>query len=106
MATECTSVAATWNGVTFGEVVDIKVVVGGDLPLARGSTWTLDGGSITLSCLSTANISMASYGKKATLSLAGGGLTFSTKCICERVELSGKVNDVARYAASFQITPE
>ena len=106
MATHCAGVTATWNSVDFGEVVDIKVSLGGDLPIARGSTWTLDAGSITIACLSTANISAAQFGKKATLSLAGGGLSFSTKAICERVDLSGTVNDIARYAASFKIAPE
>ena len=106
MATYCAGVTATWNSVDFGEVVDIKVSLDGDLPIARGSTWTLDAGSITIACLGSANISAAQFGKKATLSLAGGGVDFSTKAICERVELSGTVNDIARYAASFKIAPE
>lgn len=106
MAIACAGVAASFDGVAFGEVVDIKIVVGGSLPLARNSRWALDGGSITLSCLSASNISLTTYGKKATLAIFGGGLTFSAKAICERVELSGKVNDIARYAASFKIVPE
>jgi hypothetical protein len=106
MANECAGVTASWNSTNFGEVVEIKVNAGGSLPLARASTWAFDVGTIDISCLSTANVSLAQYGKKATLAISGGGLTFSTKAICERVQLSGKVNDIARYAVTFKITPE
>jgi hypothetical protein len=106
MANVCTGVTASWNSTNFGEVVEIKVNAGGSMPLARASTWAFDLGTIDISCLSTANVSLAEYGKKATLAISGGGLTFSTKAICERVQLSGKVNDIARYAVTFKITPE
>jgi hypothetical protein len=106
MANECAGVTASWNSASFGEVVEIKINAGGGLPLARGSTWALDAGTIEIVCLSSANVSLAQYGKKATLAISGGGLTFSTKAICERVQLSGKVNDIARYAVTFKITPE
>ena len=106
MASACAGVTASWNAVPFGEVVEIKVSAGGSLPLARASTWAFDVGTIDISCLSTANVSLAEYGKKATLAITGGGLTFSTKAICERVQLSGRVNDVARYAMAFKITLE
>ena len=106
MATECAGVTASWNSTNFGEVVEIKVNAGGSMPLARASTWTLDAGTIDISCLSTANVSLVQYGRKATLAIAGGGLAFSTKAVCERVQLSGKVNDIARYAVTFKITPE
>jgi hypothetical protein len=106
MANECAGVTASWDSTNFGEVVEIKVNAGGGMPLARASTWAFDVGTIDISCLSTANVSLAQYGKKATLAISGGGLTFSTKAICERVQLSGKVNDIARYAVTFKITPE
>jgi hypothetical protein len=106
MANECAGVTASWDSTNFDEVVEIKVNAGGSLPLARASTWAFDVGTIDISCLSTANVSLAQYGKKATLAISGGGLTFSTKAICERVQLSGKVNDIARYAVTFKITPE
>lgn len=106
MATECAGVTASWNSTNFGEVVEIKVNAGGSLPLARASTWAFDVGTIDISCLSNANVSLAQYGKKATLAISGGGLTFSTKAVCERVQLSGRVNDIARYAVTFRITPE
>jgi hypothetical protein len=49
---------------------------------------------------------MAQFGKKATLDISGGGMTFTTKAICQSLQLAGKVNDVARYAATFKIVQE
>lgn len=113
MATYCTGVTATWGGLTLGEVVEIDVTKGGSLPIGRGSTvvastgaWAIDAGTIQVSCLSTANLSMAQYGLKKPLAFTGGGLTFSTKAICQTLRMTGKVNDVARYAGSFKIVIE
>ena len=111
MAIACTGVTATWGGLTLGEVVEIDVTKGGSLPIGRGSTvstgaWAIDAGTIEMKCLSTANLSMAEYGLKKPLAFTGGGLTFSTKAICQTLRMSGKVNDVARYAATFKICLE
>jgi hypothetical protein len=111
MAEACAGVAATWGGQSLGELVEIVATYGGELPLARGSTtspraWTLDAGTIEIKCLSTASLSIAEYGKKNTIAFTGGGLTFTTKAICQTLRLSGQVNDVARYAATFKICLE
>ena len=106
MATECAGVTATWNSVAFGEVTEITVDAGGGLPLGRDSTFAVDAGTIQIACLATANITMAQHGLKATLDISGGGLTFTTKAICQSLQLAGKVNDVARYTATFKISKE
>jgi hypothetical protein len=106
MATGCSGVTATWNSTAFGEVTDIKVVAGGSLPIGRDSTFALDAGTIEIACLATANITMTQHGLKAALSIAGGGLAFTTKAICQSLQLAGKVNDVARYSATFKIVKE
>lgn len=113
MAIACTGVTAMWGGLTLGEVVEIDVTKGGSLPIGRGSTvvastgaWAIDAGTIEMKCLSTASLSMAEYGLKKPLAFTGGGLTFSTKAICQTLRMSGKVNDVARYAATFKICLE
>jgi hypothetical protein len=106
MASVCAGVSVAWGGTALGEVTEIDARVGGGLPLARSSTWALDAGTITLKCLSTAAIAMSQYGRKSTLQIQGGGLTYSTKAICESLQMTGKVNDVARYAATFRISME
>lgn len=110
MATYATGITATWNSVAIGEVIDIKVVHGGQMPATRsGEPWAVDAGTIDIQCLSTASGSATSpseYGAKRTLAITGGGLTYTTKAVLQRLELVGKVNDVARYAMSFKRTPE
>jgi len=110
MANPCTGVTVTWDSVSLGEVTEIKTQIGGGLPVYRGGThlpsgWSLDMGAIDISCLSTAQIAMSQYGKKAVLSITGGGLTFTSNAICQTLRLEGKVNDVARYAATFRLAP-
>lgn len=106
MAINCAGVSATWNTVAFGEVTKIDVVRGGELPEARGSTWTLDAGTIEITSLSTAQLSAAQYGIKSTLAITGGGLTMTTKAICQTLRHTGTVNDVARYVGTFKIVME
>lgn len=103
MATYCTGVSAVWNGVTLGEVTEIDVNAGGSLPLGRDSTFSVDAGTITLKCLSTAALGLSQYGIQGTLAITGGGLTLTHKAICQTLTLSGRVNDVARYGATFKL---
>lgn len=106
MAIYCAGVSATWNGVSFGEVTKIDITRGGELPQARGSTWTVDAGTIEITSLSSAQLDMAQYGKKAVLALTGGGLTQTMKAICQTLKTSGTVNDVTRYVGTFRIVME
>lgn len=103
MATVCTGVSVTWASVSLGEVTEIDVNVGGSLPLGRDSTFSVDAGTISLKCLSTAAIGLSQYGLQGTLAITGGGLTLTTKAICQTLTLSGRVNDVARYGATFKL---
>ena len=106
MAIACTGVVATWGGASLGEVTEIDATRGGSLPIGRAAPFAVDAGTIEIKCLSSANLSFAEYGLKKTLALTGGGLTYTTKAICQTLRLSGKVNDVARYAATFKICLE
>ena len=103
MANYATGVTATWDSVNFGEVLELRVVHGGSLPLARASTWTLDVGTIEIACLTTANISTGNYGKRATVTITGGGMNYSGTAVLEKFTLTGVVNDVSRYAVTLRI---
>ena len=103
MANVCTGVSVTWCSTALGEVTEIDVSVGGSLPLGRDSTFSVDAGTITLKCLSTAALGLSQYGIQGTLAITGGGLTMTTKAICQTLTLSGRVNDVARYGATFKL---
>lgn len=103
MATPCTGVTATWGGVALGEIVDYKVVRGNGLPIGRDAPFALDLGTIEVKCLSTAALAMTEYGRRRVFSIAGGGLTFTHKAVCQTIRMAGTVNDVARYEASFKL---
>jgi len=103
MATVCTGVSVTWNGASLGEVTEIDVNAGGSMPLGRDSTFSVDAGTISLKCLSTAAIGLSQYGLQGTLAITGGGLTLTHRAIFQTLTLSGRVNDVARYGATFKL---
>jgi len=105
MAEYAAGVTATWDGLPFGEITELRVTHGGSLPLARASTWTLDVGTIEISCLTTANISTTKYAKRAAVSIAGGGLAYSGTAVLEKFTLQGIANDVARYTVTLRIQP-
>jgi hypothetical protein len=106
MANYCAGVTVTWNGTSLGEVTDIKVTHGGQLPIGRAAVFAVDAGSVEIASLSTAGGGFDSYGKKSTLQFSGGGQSFSTKAIVQTFDIAGKVNDVWRYRSVFRIVKE
>ena len=111
MAGYCTGVTVNWRGTAIGEVTEFRVGAGGSLPLARtGGAWAMDMGTVELASLSTASsgsaMSLSEYGMKGLLSFSGGGLTLTTKAICQTLDISGKVNDVYRFKGVFRIVKE
>lgn len=103
MANVCTGVSVTWAGTLLGEVTEIDVNVGGSLPLGRDSTFAVDAGTISVKCLSTAALGLSQYGLQGTLQITGGGLTLTHKAICQTLTMTGRVNDVAKYGATFKL---
>ena len=99
----CTGVIAFWRGAELGLVTEIDVSVGGSLPLGRDSTFAVDAGTISLKCLSRDGLQLDEYGRQATLEITGGGLALAVTAICQTLTLSGRVNDVARYGATFKL---
>jgi hypothetical protein len=56
-----------------------------------------------MKCLATANISTANYGKRAQVTITGGGLAYSGKAVLEKFTMAGVVNDVTRYAVTLRV---
>jgi len=108
MAGYCTGVTVSWRGNAIGEVTEYRVNAGGSLPLARQGVFAVDAGTVEVSSLSTSSsaISLSQYGTKGVLSFGGSGLTFSTKAICQTLDISAKVNDVYRLKGVFRIVQE
>jgi hypothetical protein len=108
MAINAVGVTVTWNAVPFQEVVDLKILHGGDLPISRGNTgspFSLDLGTIDVVCLGTANCTLTNYGKRATFQVAGPGVVFTHKAIFQRLAVEKKVNDVQRHTVTLRFSP-
>lgn len=109
MATYAAGVTVTWNSVAFQEVTDLKVTLGGNLPISReateGNAFAVDLGTIEISCLGTANCSIANYGKRATFQVSGPGVVFTHKAIFERLIIEKKVNDVQKQSVTLRLAP-
>jgi len=110
MAGYCTGVAVSWRGTAIGEVTEFRVGAGGSLPIGRGvsggTPWAIDAGTVELASFSTAAMKLSEYGTKGELSFSGGGLTLTTKAICQTLDITGKVNDVYRLKSVFRIVQE
>lgn len=114
MAQAAAGVTATWGGTAIGEIAELKVTYGGELPISRGPTatsasaspWSFDIGTIEIASVGTANVSIAEYGKKATLSFGGPGVSVTTKAICQTLSLAAKTNDIWRFQSTFKIVRE
>lgn len=101
MAIITAGVTASWGGLVFGTVVELRSTFGGGLPINRGassntvtaivvgggtatqattysqinSAYGVDVGTIEVLCLSTANIKFSEWGMKRTIAM--GGTTLS-----------------------------
>lgn len=109
MAEYAAGVTVTWNEVAFQEVVDLRVVHGGSIPISRGSThrpFAVDMGAIEVACLHSANCSVDNYGKRATFRVLGPGVTFTHKAVFERLNVQKSVNDVQRHTVTLRLAPE
>ena len=125
MAHYASGVTASWRGVALGAVTELKVTYGGGLPISRGPAatgttsepWSLDLGTIDVSALSNAGLSVSEWGRKGVLSFGGTAVNqtatsqvvtvgFTTKAICQSLQSVGKVQDVWRYQGTFKIVKE
>ncbi len=103
MATYSTGISATWGGVAFSEVVGLSWSYGGGSPKGRGSDWTDDLGSVSLTCLGSANAAKSNYGQRKLLVIAGGGNDLTEYASWESVAVANEVNGVTRYTITLKI---
>lgn len=102
MATYSTGITVTWGGVDFIEVTDVSYSYGGSRS-GRDTAWTGDQGSVTVTCLGTANVNISNFGMREQLVITGGGAGLSTYAIWQSVAVAPAMNDVTRYTVNFKI---
>lgn len=131
MAHYAAGVTASWMGTAFGDITELRSTYGGgNLPIGRGTanvangtatttatSFSLDLGTIEVLSLSTAALSIESWGRKGVLAIGGTArnhtatatvisVGFTTKAICTQLQSTGKVQDVWRYQGTFKIVKE
>jgi hypothetical protein len=103
VATYSTGITATWGGVAFQEITDLQWSYGGGPPKGRSIIWTDDVGSVSLTCLNAANMSIAEYGLRKELVLAGGGQVLTRFAIWESVNVVAELNGLTRFTVTFSL---
>jgi hypothetical protein len=103
MATYSQGITATWGGTAFTEVVDLSWSYGGGLPKGRSAVWTDDLGSVTLTCMGTANVSTAQYGLRKQVVISGGGVTLTHYAVLESLGVAAELNGVTRYTVTLKL---
>ena len=102
MATYSTGIAVTWNSTSFTEVQEFSWNYGGSRT-GRDTAWSADQGSISVTCLGTANTNISEFGTRAQLVATGGGSDISKYAIWESVAVAPERNGVTRYTVTFRI---
>lgn len=103
MATYSTGIAATWGGVAFQEIVDLSWSYGGGPSKGRSIIWTDDVGSVSLTCLNSANASTSEYGLRKQLVLSGGGQSLTANAVWESVSVAPELNGVTKFTVTFKL---
>ena len=103
MATYSEGISVTWGGVAFSEVTDLQVAYGGGSPKGRSSAWTDDVGTVSVSCLGSANVSTSNYGDRKQLVVSGGGVSLTQWALYEQVTAQPELNGVTRFAVTFKL---
>lgn len=103
MATYSTNIAATWGGVSFAEITDLTWNYGGGPSKGRSTPWTDDAGSVSITCLNSANTATSEYGQRKLLDLSGGGQSLSVYAVWESLTVSPELNGVTRFTVTFKL---
>jgi hypothetical protein len=103
VATYSTGITATFDGTTFGEVTDLAWSYGGGPAKGRSVVWTDELGSVSVTCLSTTGIAIASYGLRGDLSITGGGAGLTCKAVYEGLSVAPELNGITRFTVTLKI---
>lgn len=103
MASYSSSVAVTWGGTLFTEVVGLDWQYAGGPSKGRSVVWTDEAGSVTVTTLGSANTSTSEYGLRKQLIISGGGQSLTSNALWESLSVSNEVNGVTRFTVTFKL---
>ena len=102
MATYSTGISATWNSVTFTEIVGLSWSYGGENIIRGGGLFNFSHGSVSIQALGTTP-TIGSIGTRATLTITGGNVGLTIKAVCKSVSVAAELNGVTRTSVEFDI---
>lgn len=103
MATYSTGIGVSFGTTALTEVQSLAWSYGGSLPRGRATAYTDEPGEVTVTCLGTAAITTVNYGKRAALSITGGGAALSCNAVYQGLSVAPQLNGVTQYTITFRI---
>jgi hypothetical protein len=103
VATYSTGITATWGGTPFVEIVGLSWSYGGGPSKGRSVIWTDDLGTVSITCLGSANTSLTEYGERKSLVLSGGGQSLTRNAVWESLSVSPELNSVTKFTVTFRL---
>lgn len=103
MATYSAGISATWNDITFAEIVGLSWSYGGQNTLrAATGLFNLSHGSVSIEALGTTP-TISSVGARGNLTITGGGVGLTIKAVLKSVGVAAELNGVTRTSVEFDI---
>jgi hypothetical protein len=102
MAVYSHGVTVTWGGTTYEEVVSCAISGGGDRQ-GRDSPWAASQGSLQVGCLSPTGSDVGLCGTRESLSVSGGGISYSGFAVLGEITAECELNGVTRYTLSYTL---
>lgn len=108
MATYSTGISASWGESAFAEVYEIGMPLYGSVRKDRSinalsAGWSDEVGDVSISAYGSANMTVANYGTRLTLSISGGGVSLTSPAVCTGVSATPELNGVTRYTFTAKL---
>jgi len=103
VATYSTGISATWNSVTFTEIVGLSWNYGGENNLRSAlGLFNFSHGSVSIEARGTTPTN-GSIGTRGQLAITGGNVGLTIKAVFKSVSVAAELNGVTRTSVEFDI---
>jgi hypothetical protein len=108
VAVYSTNISASWGGSAFAEVYELGLPLYGSVRKDRSASgtstgWSDEVGDISISAYGAANMTLAEYGQRKSLSISGGGVSLTVNAVCTGVSATPELNGVTRYTFTAKL---
>lgn len=108
MAIPAQGMTFSWGGSALLEVRQYSASLGGELPLSRDGSFSVEAGTVEIFSFSTATIPQSDYGIRRRLQIvapAGGStvLIFDRDCVLQERRSEAEANEALRFAYTLRV---